>query len=399
MEEVSLRVLQINSVVGTGSTGRIMQMLSKKTIEQGHQSLLLYGRKSPSPPNNAIRVSNDLDNKLHGLGTRIFDKHGMYSKSSTRSMIGEIEKFNPDIVHLHNIHGYYLNMKIFFDYLKSAKFPVVWTLHDCWPYTGHCAYYDYVQCERWKVVCHTCPNKKEYPKSLLIDRSRKNYVQKKELFNSLEKLVFVTPSQWLANELQESFLANYSSYVINNGINLEPFHRAYSPTKKNLRKTILAVANRWEKRKGLEYVLDSAKKLTMFDFVIVGDLMGQSISSYPNVKHVQRTDSIETLASIYATADVFVNPTLEDNFPTTNIESLAAGTPVVTFNTGGSPEAIDILTGAIVNKGNTGELVKCLESINLLPEDCYNRSKKFSLEKFSAEYLDLYNKILGIFSL
>jgi putative colanic acid biosynthesis glycosyltransferase len=213
-----MKVLQINSVCGIGSTGRIATDIHDILIEQGHESYIAYGRDLPKNCENAIRIGTKIDNYTHVAKTRLLDKHGFGSIKATKEFINKVIDINPDIIHLHNIHGYYINIEILFDYLKEANKPVVWTFHDCWSFTGHCAYFDYVGCNKWKTGCYSCPEKKAYPSSLIFDNSKNNYINKKEIFTVVKNLTIVTPSQWLANLVQESFLNEYPVKVINNGI-------------------------------------------------------------------------------------------------------------------------------------------------------------------------------------
>jgi putative colanic acid biosynthesis glycosyltransferase len=215
------KLLQINSVINSGSTGRIAEEIGQTAIDTGWESYIAYGRNERPSSSKLIKIGTDKDIKLHGLQTRLFDRHGLDSKGATTDFIRQIEKIDPDIVHLHNIHGYYINMEVLFHYLKKVNIPVVWTFHDCWPITGHCSHFTFVGCEKWKTQCYNCPQKTGYPASYLIDRSKKNFILKKELFNSLSNLTLVPVSQWLSGILKESFLQNYSIKVINNGVNTE----------------------------------------------------------------------------------------------------------------------------------------------------------------------------------
>jgi putative colanic acid biosynthesis glycosyltransferase len=217
------KLLQINSVINSGSTGRIAEEIGQTAIDTGWESYIAYGRNERPSSSKLIKIGTDKDIKLHGLQTRLFDRHGLGSKGATTDFIRQIEKIGPDIVHLHNIHGYYINMEVLFHYLKKVNIPVVWTFHDCWPITGHCSHFTFVGCEKWKTQCYNCPQKTGYPASYLIDRSKKNFILKKELFNSLSNLTLVPVSQWLSGILKESFLQNYSIKVINNGVNTEVF--------------------------------------------------------------------------------------------------------------------------------------------------------------------------------
>ena len=350
-----MKVLQINSVCGIGSTGRIATDIHNVLIEQGHESYIAYGRDLPKNCDNTIRIGTKINNYTHLAKTRIFDKHGFGSKRATEVFIKKVIELNPDIIHLHNIHGYYINVEILFHYFKKAKKPVVWTLHDCWSFTGHCAYFDYVGCDKWLTGCYNCPEKRAYPSSIILDNSKDNYISKKELFIGVKNLTIVTPSQWLANLVQKSFLKEYSVKVINNGIDLKAFRPISGDfrNKHNLdgKFIILGVASVWGRRKGLKYFIELADKVSEDEVIVLVGLTDKQIAQIPEkVIGITRTNNVEELADIYSSADVFVNPTLEDNFPTTNLEALACGTPVITFDTGGSGESITTNCGYVLDE-------------------------------------------------
>ncbi|MEH7225241.1 glycosyltransferase, partial [Bacillus sp. JJ1566] len=284
--------------------------------------------------------------------------------------------------------------------------PVVWTLHDCWPFTGHCAYFDYVNCNKWITGCENCPQKNSYPASSLRDNSKNNYLMKKNLFNGVKNLTIVTPSEWLANIVKKSFIKSYPVEVINNGIDLNVF----KPTSSTFREShglldkfiLLGVANVWDKRKGLEYFLEISKKLKDDEIIVLVGLKDQQIKSLPkNIIGISKTDSPHELAQIYSACDIFINPTLEDNFPTTNLEALACGTPIITFNTGGSVESVDEDCGFVVTKGAIKEI---LEKKDIIKEkgkhnyftNCINKSiNNYDKNDKFAQYIELYKKVIS----
>lgn len=390
-----LKILQINSVCGFGSTGRIATDLYKVIEEQGHECVIAYGRGQAPKNIKTIKIGSNMDNYIHVAKTRILDKHGFGSRKATLEFIEKIREYDPDIIHLHNIHGYYINIEILFNYLKESGKKIIWTLHDCWAFTGHCAYFDYVGCSRWKTGCYRCPQKKEYPTSNFKDNCKWMYEKKRQLFTSIDKtnLTIATPSNWLAGLVKESYLGGYNVKVINNGVDLEIF----KPIKSNFRerynignkKIILGVASYWDRRKGLNYFVDLSENLDEgYQIVVVGVSQKQKKELPNNIIAITRTNNINELVEIYNSADIFFNPTLEDNFPTTNLEALASGTPVVTYNTGGSPEIIDDNNGDVVD-GYKG-------FIDILQK---NKSYKMNIDRTNlssytanCKYIKLYNK-------
>lgn len=338
------RILFINSVCN-GSTGTICKNLYKAAQEAGHTCCIAYGRGDAPEGFNTIKIGNQLDTYLHVLKARLFDASGFGSKKATKSFIKQIEKFKPDVIHLHNIHGYYVNIEILFNYLKQhPEIKKIWTLHDCWSFTGHCAYYTYAKCEKWQTGCNgNCPNKKEYPQTILSN-IKSNFNKKREIFSGVENMILVTPSKWLKKEVEKSYLKDYPIEVINNGVDTNVFRPIPSNIKQQYgiedKKVILGVASVWDKRKGLDTFIELSKKLdNQYQFVLIG-LNKKQIEQLPtSIIGISRTENVQELVKWYSAADIYFNPTLEDNYPTTNLESIACGTPVITFNTGGSPES------------------------------------------------------------
>lgn len=402
-----MKVLQINTVYRTGgSTGRIVHDL-KGTMESHFiEAYVGYGHGDFSDDNSRVfRMQGKLNLKLSILKTRLWGRHGFYNYKSTRCLLNFIDQVNPDVIHLHNIHGHYLNIKLLFNYIKSKAIPVVWTLHDCWAFTGWCAYFDYKQCGKWKTECNHCPSLKDYPCTWFFDTSRKNYYDKKSLFLGVENLVLVTPSQWLANLSRESFLNNYPVKVIHNGTDISVFKPCGDNIKEKLgiggKKMILAIAARLEPRKGAKYLLRLPYLLNGDEVLVLLGLTKEQLSVIPSERciGIEYTNSLEELASYYSAADVFINPTLEDNFPTTNIEALACGTPIVTFRTGGSIEVINNTTGFVVDKGDINGLLKSIRVILQKGKSAYMEAcrgmavAEFNKEKQYVKYINLYKTL------
>ncbi|BDU80964.1 glycosyltransferase [Clostridium perfringens] len=384
-----MKVLQINSVCGVGSTGRIATDLYKVLEEQGHECVIAYGRGTAPEGIKTIKIGTDFDNYMHVAKTRLFDKHGFGSTKATKEFIKKVKEYDPDVIHLHNIHGYYINIEILFNYLKEVDKKVIWTLHDCWAFTGHCSHFDYIGCDKWKAECEKCPQKKEYPSSILKNNSNWNYEKKKQLFTSVNNMTIVTPSRWLSNLVKESFLNKYPIKVINNGIDLGIF----KPTKSNFREKhnlqdkiiILGVASVWTKKKGFYYFIEVAKKLNdSFKVVMVGISEKQKTRLPKNILAISRTNNAKELAEIYSAADIFINPTLEDTYPTTNLEAIACNTKVITFDVGGSKEAVLDNNNSIVNGRDCDSLIdkiidfsKDLSNVELENKIMLDKNKKY----------------------
>jgi len=400
-----MKLLQINTTINTTSTGRITEEIGQKAIGNGYESYVAYRKQGPAGSSSSlVKVGNELDRYLHGVKSRVLDMHGFGSKKATKHLIDKIREINPDIIGLHNLHGYYLNVEILFEYLKEVQKPVVWTFHDCWPFTGHCVYFDRVGCEKWKTECHSCPQKTKYPASYGLDNSRNNFHKKRELFTGLERLTIVTPSHWLKGLVKRSFLKEYPVRVIHNGIDLDVFKPGVEHLPEKLRgagkKMILGVASVWDERKGLADFKKLAPMLNgEYQIVLVG-LDKKQVRQLPdNIVGITRTENVQQLASLYSAAEVFVNPTWSDNFPTTNIEALACGTPVITYRTGGSPEAVDEMTGLVVEQGNLEALADAIGTISgygkkSYSEECRKRAAgHFNKEERFQDYINLYKSI------
>lgn len=393
--DTNMKVLLINVVCGIRSTGRICTDLATALETQGHEVKIAYGRENVPKQfqKYAVRIGSDFDVKIHGLKARLFDGAGFGSKLATIKFIEWVKEYDPDIIHLHNLHGYYINIEILFTYLKTCNKRIIWTLHDCWPFTGHCTYFDYVNCQKWKIQCENCPQKHSYPTSEFIDGSKKNYSIKKELFTGIKNLTIVTPSKWLANLVSQSYLKEYPVKVVNNGIDTNVFKPTRGSVIEKLgcqnKKIVLGVASVWDRRKGFETFLSLSKILdNKFQIILVG-LTSKQINELPEeIIGIARTQNMRELAELYTAADVFVNPTLEENYPTTNLEAIACGTPVVTFETGGSVESAR-LYGVVVPKG---DVEKTADAIRLLcaSNSVKNKHMNLDIEHFATEYLSLY---------
>ena len=338
--------------------------------------------------------------RWHGFETRLLDNHGLASRHTTRQFIRQIKVIKPDIIHLHNIHGYYINYPILFRFLRDWGGPVVWTWHDIWPMTGHCAFFGLEPCDKWKTGCHKCHRKYVYPASLLRNRSSKNYEDKCQAFSGLSNLTIVSVSDWLDEMKKDSFLKNMSDVVIHNGIDLKLF--SPEPTLVQENAYILAVANVWTHEKGWDDLMSLRKKLPEDIEIIMVGLNERQMANLPKgIKGVRHTESINELKSLYSNAIAFINPTWGESFSVTNIEALACGTPVVTYKTGGTPETIDGNTGIVVDRGNIDGLAAAVMKITnekdkYTSEQCRTRALTyFDKDVCFKKYFDLYYSLLG----
>lgn len=356
-----MKVVQINATCGVGSTGKICVGISEILTENNIENYILYSSRSNGFP-LGIQCSNDRYIKLQSLKSKVLGNYGFNSKKSTRKMIAELKRIKPDIIHLHNIHGHDCDLKMLFTYFRKNKIKLIWTFHDCWAFTAYCPYFDFARCDKWQTKCCDCTQLRNF--SWFFDCSTEIYEKKKELFSNLD-LTIITPSQWLANLTKKSFLGEYSVKVINNGIDLEIFRPMSSDFRKKYeifenKKIVLGVAFDWDVRKGLDVFIELARRLDQarYQIVLVGTNKRIDKQLPKNIISIHRTQNQKELVELYTIADIFVNPTREDNYPTVNMEAISCGTPVITFRTGGSPEIVDRDCGWIVECNDVDELKK-----------------------------------------
>lgn len=397
-------IAEIN-MLSVGSTGKIMFQIAESARKRGHEVYTFspydYINSNLECPENHTYFGTYLERRIHNLIGRILGCNGCLSRKGTKKLIRDLETKKVDIVHLHNIHNYCIHIPTLFNYLYKKNIKVIWTLHDCWSFTGHCPHFEMVECQKWKYGCKKCIQYREYPQSL-IDNSGYMYRMKKKYFTKLDELFLVTPSKWLADCVADSYLKKYPIKVINNGINLEVF----KPTKSDFRKRnfceekkiILGVAFEWGKKKGLDVFIELAKRLDdNYQIILVGTNEKIDEILPNNIISIHKTDNQQQMAEIYTAADVFVNPTREDTYPTVNLESLACGTPVITFNTGGSPECIDLSCGVVVEKNDIDslemEIKQVLQKGVIRSSKCCDRAKMFDAKNKYDEYVNLYGSI------
>ena len=419
---MSKKLLQINPVLRTStSTGRIMKEIGELAMANGWESYVAYSKGRDGLPGSTsipVPVGNKASVAWHGLQTRILDRHGLGSVRATKRFIEDIRRIGPDIIHIHNIHGYFLNYRILFDFLSHSGIQVIWTVHDCWLYTGHCYHYMYAGCDRWKTGCGHCPQRGKFPRSLFADRSARNFRDKRDAFCSMpeDRLTIVPVSDWMRSEMSESFLKDYRFQVIHNGIDTDVFspqpalesevRRCYGLGDRHV---ILGIASIWSEEKGLNDFVEMAARLDSDEVIVLVGMdrkqLDDVLSRYgrtvlgDRMVAVKRTADVHQLAGLYSTADVLVNPTWQDNYPTVNLEAISCGTPVVTYRTGGSIEAVAGDTGFVVEQGDIEGLVDAVRRVETLGkahfrDACRSRAvKEFRKEDRYAEYIELYERL------
>lgn len=400
-------LLQINTSVNFGSTGRIAEQLGTYIQNHNWNSYIAYGRRNNNSHSTVIKIGNAADIGFHLAMTRFFDRHGLASKKATVKFLKEIIKVKPDVIHLHNIHGYYINYPTLFEFLYAENLPVVWTLHDCWPFTGHCSYFSDIRCTKWQTHCEHCPKLNSYPASLYFDRSFKNFGQKRDLFKILPNITIVAVSKWLSEIIKNSFLGNAPLRIISNGVDLDTFtpklndsdiRNKFGIKRKHM---LLGVASVWDRRKGYnDYIRLAGALNDDYDLVLVG-LTEKQMSSLPdNVKGIKRTEDLADLSALYSSADLILNLSNQETFGLTTVEGFACGTPGIVYNCTASPELITPETGLVVEEGNIHELLEAIEKIIFNGKAYYRNNcrikaeQKYGKEGMLTEYLQLYNQLV-----
>lgn len=391
------KLVQINISANWGSTGKIVEQIGLCAMARGWESYIVYGNSMRPSKSELIKVGPKANKYIHYIEQRIFDNEGLCSRFLTRRVIKKIDAIKPDIINLHNIHDHYLNYHILFEYLNQTDIKVVWTFHDCWAFTGHCMHFVTKNCDRWKTGCHSCLMRGEYPKSLM-DRSSRNWALKKSLFTANKNLTIVACSQWIADYVKDSFLGNRRIETMHNGVDLNTFDVV--PVEKPKKFRILGVSSVWPKAKGIFDIFKLREMLpaSQYEIMMVG-LNSKQVESLPEgIIGIERTQNVQELVKLYNEADVLINPTYADTFPTVNLEALACGTPVITYRTGGSPEAIDEKTGVVVEQGDVKALAETIVKMREYPlksEDCRQRAlENFDKDISYEKYINLYQELL-----
>lgn len=402
-----IRILQINSCVAMYSTGRIVEEIGNAIISEGWESYVGYGRAARKSSSQVIKIGTDWDIRMHGIKTRLFDGQGLGSKRATEVFVEEVKKLSPDLIHIHNIHDYYINYPVLFRFLQSSNIPVVWTFHDLWPVTGHCAHFSMIGCEKWKTECYQCPQKKVYPASIFLDRSRQNFALKKELFRSLKNIVVVPVSTWLGSMLNFSFLSGSNIRVINNGIDIDRFRPTgdSKATKEKYkigdRTMLLAVATAWSLNKGLYDYFTLSNLLNEDEVIVLVGLTKEQLRELPEkIIGIERTEDFTELVALYTSADIVLNLSFEETFGLTTVEGMACGTPGIVYNCTASPELISPETGFVVEAGDMKGIINAISAIKEKGKSYYSKACRervlqyYNKEDRYKDYIALYKELL-----
>ncbi len=398
-----MKILMINSVCGIRSTGRICTDLARMLEEQGHECRIAYGRETVPEKfkKYAFRIGKKTGVYIHALKARLFDSAGFGSGHATKKLIKEIKAYSPDIIHLHNIHGYYLHVGKLFRFLREYNKPVLWSFYDCWSFTGHCAHFDFNECDKWMTDCRGCAFKNEYPSSM-ISKASKNRKKKSELFTGIPKMSLILPSLWMKTIVSKSYMKDYPTFLMPNGIDLKSFSPEQSDFKiqHNLSEKfiLLGVASFWNEMKGLDYFNRLADELDskIFKVILVGKADESALSQ--NIFHISATNDVRELCRIYSAADVFVNPTLQETQGLTTVEAFACGTPAIVFNSGGAAECVNDSCGIVVEKGDYAALRDSILEIQsgkrtFNRDSCLQIAAEYDSANLYKSFIELYESL------
>lgn len=402
-----MKVLQINITVNVGSTGRIAEQIGLAVMERGGESYIAHGIDAAISQSKVITIASRWNYRIHRNLSKWTDMQGRFSTFVTMRLVRKIKKIAPDIIHLHNIHGSYINYKVLFNYLSKANIPVVWTLHDCWSMTGHCAHFVYAKCDKWKSGCYECPEQHSYPQSKFFDRSRKNYIEKREIFTSVKNLTIVPVSKWLGSVVEESYLQNSAINVIYNGIDVSTFRPIMSSGLRKQynipehKKIIMGAATTWSAHKGFDDFVKLYELLPKdrYQIVMIGLNPSQQDRVPKGILGLPRTENVEALAEWYSVSDVFVNMSKAESFGLTTAEALASGTPAVVYNNTANPELIEPTIGRVVANESVEAVAEAIEVLcSEDRESMRKRCREYATAHFDKrdcfkKYIDLYEKL------
>lgn len=398
-------LLQISAAYNCGAPGRIVEQIGVLAQTKGWEVYVVHGSRH-SAPSRLISLSrtSTIQEYLHAARSIMFDGQGLSGRKLTKHIVKQIEALQPDLIHIHNLHGYYINYEVLFDYLNQTQIPVVWTFHDLWPITGHCAHFDFNNCDKWKYGCSNCKFHKEYPSSF-IDLSKRNYQLKKRLFTGVKNMTLVPVSDWVGDILSQSFLNKYPVHRIYNGVDI----RIFSPCDTDLRARmnmegkhiLLGVASPWGEKKGFKDYLALRKVLPDEYVIIMVGLTTKQITGLPSgIIGIERTKSQTELAEYYNLADITLNLSYQETFGMTTVEGMSCGTPGIVYDRTASPELVTPATGIVVEAGNIGQLATAVIDMTKQGKDAYSRAcrkraeEHFDKDKCFEEYIRLYDSLL-----
>ncbi len=402
-----MKVLMVNTVSGFGSTGSICTDIASVLNKQGHECCIAYGQGTTTYK-NSFKIGTKVENHIHNIGSRLYGKQGYFTKRGTQKFVEFIKGYNPDVIHLHNLHGNYLNLKVLFEYLIDVQKPVVWTLHDCWAFTGKCAHYTDVQCYKWQTQCNKCPQVKKYPTSLFFDQSQIMYEDKKKWFTALKNLTIIPVSHWLEGEVKKSFFKNNTIVPIYNWVD----HSVFKSCKENVKDQygintkkfiILGVSASWSSSNDRLNDFIALSKLISNDMQIV--LVGKAANKKDipsSIIHIPYVNGKDELAKLYSDANVYVHVSTEDTFGKVIAEALSCGTPAIVYNTTACPEIIGEGCGYVVEKRNTTQILDVIKKIKALSKEQYiGKCRQHVIENFDFNTninstIDNYKKSMKI---
>lgn len=403
---MSKTLLLINVALNTGSTGKIVEGIGSLALAEGWNVVVAHGARYKNKSNlRNIQVSSKIGEYLHYFESSIFDAQGLGSRVENKKFLKELDRIKPDIVHIHNIHGCFLNYPLLFRYLKVRNIPVVWTLHDCWAMTGHCVHFERTKCDKWKSLCEKCPQIRDFPRSYLFDMSKRNFMLKRELLSQLDNLHITTVSRWLADVAKESYLKSSPIHVIPNGIQTSQFQSTSSDIKEQLKikgkRMLLAVASGFGERKGLyDYCRLSEMLPDKYKLVLVGVSAEDRKHLPSNIIALSKTNSQLDLVKLYSAADVLLSLSYEETFGLTILEAMSCGTPAVVYANTAQPELISSNTGAVIPNGDIDAVVTAVENIcsqgkDLYSYNCKSFAENYEQSKIYRDYINLYTSILS----
>ena len=398
-----MRILYIDVLCKSGSTGKIVYELYTRANANGHEAAVAYGRGKELAEHNIFKFGLDWETRFHALFTRLTGWTGCFSPRSTERLLKFMDEFKPDIVHLHEPHAYFLDLAPFFSYLSDNKIPLVYTFHCEFAFTGKCGYsYD---CEKYITGCGKCPRLREYPKTAFFDHTARMYEEKKMLL-AKQNMLLASPSVWLAEKAKKSFLYQRNIRIVRNGIDSEAMFcpREYAHLKKlhglENEKVVLAVAPSFisDERKGARHFIELARRMkdSGFRFIMIG-VDGEVPDLPSNIIALGRTENQAELAEYYSMADCFVICSDMENLPTTCLEAVCCGTPVVGFDVGGTAETAPAPIGSFCAYGDLEALEKALRTMlnNPPAQEAFEEyRKRYSSEYMYEEYLKLYKELL-----